>query len=172
MVRETSTLRPKIDFNTVSEAHEISTLEAVDRQVFDSLTESDMSMHESINEISKKHDTQSKINYKYSLKSALHESIYKLIRSKKAVKKNSGVIDSLAFFIETHLKKLTPVTWNRTRESFLDAVDVFEEEIENTPKSDPKYYIACFYLTKDLLGYVGYFVTTLVSKAIAARKAS
>ena len=173
-VQETSRLRPKIDSNTVSEAHEISTLEAVERQLFNSLVKLDIPICESIDyEVIKSHDSRLKLNYyTYLLKYGLRESIYTLIRSRTALKKDFGVVDSLASFIETHLKKLTPATWNRTRESFLDAVDAFKEEIENLNKNDIRYYTTCFYLAKDLTGYVGYFVKTLVSKAIAARKAS
>lgn len=75
-------------------------------------------------------------------------------------------------FVETNLEKFAPETWNKTCEAFLDAVDVFGEEVKNLNKNDLRYYIACFYLAKDLTGYVGYFIKTLLSKAIAKRKAS
>lgn len=85
------------------------------------------------------------------------------IAYKENNKKNVNIDCSL--MIEKIFQKITPKTWSKTCDSFLDIIETFSDEANRWERQNLK-YVAYIVVAWDLLGFFYYFLKSLISNAI------
>ena len=84
---------------------------------------------------------------------------------------NPSFLELFSVLLEDLLQSVAPKTWSKTRDSFLDTIEAFPDEVNRWERRNLK-YVAYLTTAIDLAGFGFYFTKTAISKAIAARRGS
>ena len=84
---------------------------------------------------------------------------------------NSSFLEFSSILLEDFLQSIAPKTWSKTRDSFLDTIEAFPDEVDKWEQRNLK-FVAYLTTAIDLAGFCFYFTKTAISTAIAARRVS
>lgn len=77
-------------------------------------------------------------------------------------------LDFSSILLEDFLESIAPKTWSKTRDSFLDTIETFPDEVDRWEQRNLK-FVAYLITAVDLAGFCFYFTRTAIFTAISAR---